>query len=771
MRSERRRKRTALRSAMAAGVGALAFFGLGASGAAAAPATNGIPGWGYELVSPVSTAGQESFPMSISPAGDDVVYASPGGFADVDALSNLGIPYRARRTPSGWQTATLGNPPVTALRGFTFGSVDYEAEWWLKDAPLVSIYGGATKPTIELDTPLTVFQGTKGGAWQPLPFEAKDLILYGTSPDQSMLLLQSREALPVPLTDGSVDTRTYGASSTTRGLLIVKRNPDGTFDYGQVAQQNGESFRPSCEIVLAGRGNPVRRGALARKDFSRVVFAVAGSGCTNTASTRVWATDPFSEDADAIELSAPEPGCVSCTNQNVTMVGGAADVSRVYMTTTQKLLNVDTQSGTDLYEYDYRQPAGQRLRLVTGNSTPANVQGVQDVSEDGSRVFFVANGVLDDAVYDDVEPSAAGRNLYLRMDDPEDPVNGTPIVRFIATLDAGDQVATAPSRLGTITPDGRYFTFMSKAALTDDKLAGDTTADIYRYDVETGELIRIWTDDPDHNGANRTGTVSHSGISKSGQYANFDWQWSGRGGMTDDGSTIMFWTDAALAPGDLNGAGDIYLWREETGTIAMVSDGKDPLGAGGAMLAADGTTVLVLTRTRLVPQHTSTSQGMYAYRLGGGIPLPPAPPTPCQGDECQDQTSAPDGPRLASVEFAGAGNLKGGDRVDPSVSVSKAKVVVGSAGRIAVRVPAAGRIAVRGAAVRGASRAASKGGRYSLPVKLSANARKALAKRGALSVRVRVSYRARGGRLASKTVVVKFKRPAAKPWSIRKGGK
>ncbi len=754
------------RSVLVAGVGALALVGLGASAASAAPVTKGIPGWGYELVTPASTTGQETSVIASSPSGDQVVLDSTGGFADVDSLATLGTPYRARRTPTGWQTATLGNPPADLLLAAPTGSMDVERGWWLEDAPRALFMGYPTVPTRadQLDT-RAVFVGSKGGSWNAIVPEAVGTAVRATTRDLSSVLFTVTEKLA--LTDGTEDTRSLG--SGRESLILSKRNPDGTLDLRQIARQGGVSMFPDCSIALGGSGDAVLRGAVNREDLSRVIFTVEG-GCAAAQPSRVWAVEPFSDSPDAVEISATECDDGNCGEvAEVRFVGGALDVSRVYMTTTQKLVNSDTHAGTDIYEYDFRKPEGQRLSLVTGNSTAADVVGVQEVSDDGSRVFFVATGDLDDAVHGDVGPVAGSQNLYLRMDDPD---GGPAITRFIATLSASDWVPTSAYRAGSSTADGRYFTFSTTAPLTADKQPGDNFTDAYRYDVETGELVRLWTDDPAHNGASRVADAYTGGLVKGGVEANYESRTGGRGSLSDDGSAITFFTSEPLVSGDLNGTYDAFVWRAETGDIAMVSDGKDLRGVFPNAISPDGSTVFFKTVSQIVPQHTSSSEGLYAYRPGGGFAAAPAPAAPCQGDECQGQGTAPGDQRLGSVEFAGAGNVAGGaDRVRASVSVSKVKAVVGSAGRLSVRVPAAGKISVRGALVRGASRSASKAGRYSVRLALSAKARKALAKRESLKVRVRVSYRTRGGQQASRTVVVTFKRLSAKPGSVRKGGK
>ena len=85
--------------------------------------------------------------------------------------------------------------------------------------------------------------------------------------------------------------------------------------------------------------------------------------------------------------------------------GAAVDGSRVFFTTSQQLVDGDTDATNDLYACDI--PAGRAgaggvgepcasLTEVSGAATDARVENVVAVSDDGSRVYFVAQGVLAD---------------------------------------------------------------------------------------------------------------------------------------------------------------------------------------------------------------------------------------------------------------------------------------------------------------------------------------------------------------------------------------
>ncbi len=108
----------------------------------------------------------------------------------------------------------------------------------------------------------------------------------------------------------------------------------------------------------------------------------------------------------------------------------------------------------NLYEYDLERPVGERLKDLTVDKTDvdgAAVQGVVQASEDGSYVYFVADGDLGGKAVSG-EP-----NLYVSHDD------GVPV--FIATLAANDERDW--SRNGpelhdaVVAPDGSRLAFFS----------------------------------------------------------------------------------------------------------------------------------------------------------------------------------------------------------------------------------------------------------------------------------------------------------------------
>lgn len=710
--------------------------------------------YAYELVSPESTAGQESSPWAIGGTGNDVLISSAGGFADVGNLAPFGSMYRARRTESGWATEALGGPPAAEYPGY-YTDVDWQSDWWQHDRPL-SLW--TVQPDAELGTPnKTLVMGYKHGQWDRVtPILGASAARWAISADFTVVLVKSGPDARLALTDGTTDTRTGSSLGT---FTVVKRMSDGTFDVRQVGRTSGgQTLHPSCLLDLGGGPGGFVRGAVNRDSLSRIVFTTGGSGaCQTAARKRVYVAEPFSSSPDVVDISASRCtlGAPACGNAaTVRFVGGSTDASRLFMTTTQRLLDEDVHAGSDLYEYDYRREPADRLQLVSASPTPAQVQGVVAVSDSGSHVYFVANGVLDHAEDDAGEPQEGAPNLYVRI---LGAVGEPSKTRFIGTLDASDsyQWVSTTFAQSALTPDGRFLAFTSAAQLT--ATDQDSMHDAYRYDAEEGDLRRAWPEDPAVNGPNRTaGSVMRSEL-RGGPDASFaNNAYSRQPQIADDGSAVGFETSEAMVPGDVNGAGDAFVWNAETGSVAMISDGKDPRGVVHDGMSADGKTQLFRTTSRIVREHTATSVGLYAVRQGGGFAVPESPAAPCSGEACQGLPSgSPSRAGVGSATFEGGGNV-----VSPAgiakVRVAKVGTVRGTSARIRVKVAGKGKIRTSGSGLKRATRSAQKAGTYRVTVKLSKRAQRTLKRTHRMKVWVTVRFTPPNGKTQLARVPVTF---------------
>jgi hypothetical protein len=190
-----------------------------------------------------------------------------------------------------------------------------------------------------------------------------------------------------------------------------------------------------------------------------------------------------------LQLDVPEAGCVKegkCLLDAEHKVQpefqfASSEGERVFFTDTQRLtLGSGASNATrDLYECEIVEeggkPACNLMDLTSANGTePAGVQGVlPGASEDGSYVYFVANGILANhgepvpgAVSGDCvvnKETAPGQlcNLYVWHE------GQTKLVAVLSGMDAPDWGAlylSAPT--SRVSPNGRYLAFMSNRSLT-----------------------------------------------------------------------------------------------------------------------------------------------------------------------------------------------------------------------------------------------------------------------------------------------------------------
>jgi hypothetical protein len=377
------------------------------------------------------------------------------------------------------------------------------------------------------------------------------------------------------------------------------------------------------------------------------------------------------------------------------------------------LIDADTDATNDLYVADIENGQLSDLSQASaGEATPshpnpgegANVKGVVKVSQDASHAAFVATGVLTEE--ENVEGEAAQEGAY-NMYVAE--AGGK--VKFVDRLCSGPSIsgstsdANCPRSLefgengigekndngmwlpeageapAHFTPDGRYLLFTSYAHLTPDDTDG--VSDAYRYDFQTGELIRIsfGRNGNDGNGNDNRFPVliGHGGNEGSSTPIELV-EGAGRA-ISSDGSVVIFSTAAPLVSHDTNTGNqpgceehltgcDVYEWEQQGhgtcseagGCINLVSDGVSPQGSIiglGGVISASGRDITFGTRRGLAPADTDGVGDAYDARVNGGFP-PPVAPTPCGGAEQCHPPTQPEGtpPLTGSETFGGSGNSR-----------------------------------------------------------------------------------------------------------------
>jgi hypothetical protein len=553
----------------------------------------------YEMVTPLY---KEGFPPDPNAGFTDngvVTYRSLGSFAG-NAQGSLNL-YDATRSAAGWTTTALSPPALLYDTGGTpgGGGRDGVSFWDMK----------------RRDVPEEKF-----GFWR-------------RSPDGVFTRIGDAVG-------EAGEVRVVVGTSADGSTKVFNPGPQG----GAISEYVGTGNGPSAPIVSVDNdeqptGPPCGAPVSVSADGRVIVFTAncGGGGGVPQVWARVAGSVSVEASASECTRTSGDPGGACNSPAAANFEAAAPDGSRVFFTTTQQLVNGDTDQGNDLYECDIPpgapSPVGvanpcSSLSEVSGAASGANVENVVNVSEDGTRVYFVAHGVLAANLGSNDAPAVAGdNNLYVSEKDAAHPARETTFVAKLETNDISKAQATA---------NGRYLIFNTANRL----LASDTDEanDVYRYDADTGGLLRL-SFATSGTGGNEPGAQTILPPSASA--------------MTDDASTVIFETSEALSPSDTDGVRDVYEWHE--GQVSLISNGgASAFGTIG--ITPSGRDIYFLTARALTAGDSGAEPDIYDARVGGGFPA--SVPTPCFAEACQGApASQPQPPGIsASAAFNGPGS-------------------------------------------------------------------------------------------------------------------
>jgi hypothetical protein len=396
----------------------------------------------------------------------------------------------------------------------------------------------------------------------------------------------------------------------------------------------------------------------------------------------------------------PSGACVSIPTCDIAFAkpGGAvfgvgSDGNHIYWSTNAE---AGTNPGKDLYRFDASSGALTDLAPdPTGNG--AEVQGILGSSDDGSFVYFAANGVfgsapsVGDCHLGSGETYDGSCNLY---------VDHEGRISFISRLNTqgrggGDALNWWPEsddllglflRASRVSPNGRTLLFRSAEKLTSYENAG--TPEFYRYSYgEPGSIVCV-TCNPTGVPPLKTGEGPNLGNITAGEgLAQLSAASALSRNLSADGNRVFFETLEALVPADVNGregcpvnavgirsCQDVYEWEadgsgtcestdQNGGCVYLLSSGTSPDPSFFADASVHGDSAFIFTRQPLVPQDEDSFQDVYDVRVGGGLPSQnqPPPPVPCEGEACKGAAAA--SPALASpatTNVSESGNQKPG---------------------------------------------------------------------------------------------------------------
>ncbi len=380
----------------------------------------------------------------------------------------------------------------------------------------------------------------------------------------------------------------------------------------------------------------------------------------------------------------------------------SSDGSRIFFNSTAELTSdartckhcafQGASEGGDLYEFDLSSHALVDLTVDSNGSdvTGADVLGVIGASEDGSYVYFVAEGALT------VGATSGEPNLYVAHYD-----GASWTTRFIGTLAGGEgegnnwRSGLRPqgsfAHFARVSGNGRFAAFSSLADLTGydnaDANTGQADAEVYVYDADSGKLTCASCS---ATGARPVAPASIPGFTPmSNGYGVYQSRY-----LSDQGR-LFFDTGEALVPQDVNGKQDVYEYEPDgvgsctlaAGCVALISSGGGLESSAFVDASASGDDVFFITEAQLVSQDTDHGFDMYdAHVCSSGAPCFGVPPAGVPACSNADQCKPPPTPQPAlfgapaSATFVGSGNPASG-AVKPPVVGGHAKAKKGSTGK------------------------------------------------------------------------------------------
>lgn len=675
----------------------------------------------YEMSSPVNKGGG-----SLEGTIGQVKAADDGG--GITFFSQAGIPggvgaqefpsFIATRGTSNWSTSGLLPPPqygdTVSNRGFS-PNLRYVATEVVKSGTLGEFVGEAAlvledTSTHEIQTvvPYTeaavspafiLVEVTNSGA--QVFFEAKVPLGTGAPEGQQNLFVWSRATGAISLVGvlPSGEKPEAGSFAGPYRWYENRLSSGGAFD----------NFYVSEEHAVAEGGN-------------RAYFTAGGTGQLYL-RTGLTAGNPTT-----VRVSTPEEGVqdpfVEALGEELpaAFLAATADGAKAFFMSHQKLtVNANTgteDEGNDLYAYD---AATGKLADLTGFSSAqtetlngAEVQGALGISNNGSVIYFVANGVLAPGASPgscSLQEAGGECNLYRYSDS-----GGAGRITFIARLNgssqgrrmAGEARNWSPSSIrpssnalfleptSRVSADGETVLFRSYRPLTGYDNTGcealgeaeeGRCPEFFRYSAETSELVCVSCDP---SGAAPVGAPSLRSrllhvVATGGAINRLATQTRN---LSSDGDQIFFETPDSLMPTDVNGEGgcqvveeanpttenscqDVYEWEAQGagscviatvpgGCLYLISSGQSRTSSNIADIDSSGRNVFFFTESQLVPADQDQLIDVYDARVDGGLSEQhPQPVGECTGEACQgNPPTAPGTSEPASSNVAGPENPK-----------------------------------------------------------------------------------------------------------------
>lgn len=598
----------------------------------------------YEMVTPVEKYGAdiaaEAFGQTLASEQGDlpgevdrVVYTSKTGFGETKGSGNAGYTqFVGERRPGGWVSKAI-TPLTNTNTGGQIFKYKTELMEFSADLSIAALTGyslpegpATARPNSENlyleSTPtgkLLAAVTDASNEGEPIPFPPFYLQFFSES---KLMYIFGKPELG-------------GASSSLDVVTFMSRVnfvPEAKgFNYKAYVYEHGEvkllgylpnENTPAAEgsrlLYEEGSERNMDEPAIERKntvstDGSRILFEVnelpgqifmRKNGTTTMKVTESEASQPVS--AENVELDAATP-----------------DLKHIVFSTSTRLLDSAPEGGGYYMYTDGPNPQSESNLTYIGSSGGAGRNTVLGMNDEGTRIYYWQDTSTDTRV-----------NLWEAGQMRE--VLGEPA----GGLDV---------REARVTPDGKQLTIMNTAYVAVGQRAS-YDSEIYLYNEGTNAAKCVSC--PPTGAAPTTGV--ETGVSASSGGTQLAEPYLPRF-VSSDGGYVFFNTSEALVPQDTNGVTDAYEYDTVTGTLSLLSSGTGEDGTWFVEASADGHDVLLATRQKLTRWDPDKLVDIYDVRVEGGLPEPPLPAVPCDGDACQGTPSAAPSFNTASG-FTGLGN-------------------------------------------------------------------------------------------------------------------
>ncbi|HEX5712199.1 MAG TPA: hypothetical protein VFX85_02670 [Solirubrobacterales bacterium] len=557
-------------------------------------------GWELTSINPPSSSRVPGL-WPISSDGNQFVIATVGPPRGTESGAAFGFA-TATRGPSGWTNTPIGIPydaefaeginDVASALAPIFAIGFGEATLWWANVPLT--------PGAPPEGDLALYRQFPGQAPEFISKTGTGVTFFGqgfmdiSSDGEWVVFTSSEHLLP-------------GDAGRTEGESVYAWNGGGL---ELVDVDSGGNLLSTC----GSRISKANGMAVA----SDRVFFTTSANCGNP--KKVYLADLNT--GDTTEISASLCTRLDCNAPaDVSFSSATADGRFAYMTTTQQLVNGDEDESRDLYRYN---TDTDQLSLLSG-TVPAEF-----------------GEVLEELVY----PSEGGERVYFRTlsYDPSESWENRKEAIFLfdgSGLKLVSEALISPPAEFQLSANGARALFVTQTQIA----AGDTDqqGDVYLYDATTEDVTWVSTGPAGGNQELPARIEASAPLNRwEFQYGNTQTYRA----MDAAGERVFFQTAESLVAEDTNSEPDVYeLWN---GDLGLVTPGNQPLRSDFAGVSRDGKTVVFGTNAALVgSDDDGESRDLYVARVGGGFPEPPPGGSGCDNVSCpipldgRLQTSSP----------------------------------------------------------------------------------------------------------------------------------